>query len=190
MKILPRHFLLSLFLAWPGLPGALLSAQDTRPGEPPPPAPPPAVAPAEPAAPAAPPAAPDMVENSAAPAAPAAVAPAEENERPLRRIDAPVAASEPKAPRSPTEKKRRDPRPRTGGGGGDAPFGDHVVGKDRRVREVVSVFGSTTVEGEVERDAVSVMGRTRIGPEARVGGGAGCGAGSRWNPGGRSGATP
>jgi hypothetical protein len=156
MKIFPRHFLLPLLLVWPWLPGTLLPAQDNRSGEPPPPAPPTAVAPAEPAA----------------PAAPAAVAPAAEGERPLRRIDAPVDTSEPKTPRSPTEKKRREPRSRSGGGGGEAPFGDHIVGKDRRVREVVSVLGSTTVEGEVERDAVSVMGRTRIAPEARVGGGA------------------
>lgn len=42
------------------------------------------------------------------------------------------------------------------------PFGNHHVGKDATEFEAVSVFGSTTVDGRVEKQAVSVMGDTTV----------------------------
>lgn len=128
---------------------------------------------AGPAAPAAP-AAPAEVNAAAknrdaspaveAPAPEAAAAPAPEPaavaaEPPLRRID------EPETPKAPARAKRRS-------GIGDAPFGDHHVTAGSHVHEAVSVFGSSSVDGEVDRDVVSVFGETRVGPEGKVGGSA------------------
>lgn len=112
-------------------------------------------APADPAA-AAPPAQP------AARAEPAPTPPAAPSEPELRRLDEPTPPAPPARPARP----RRPASQR----GEDAPFGDHVVEAGVKEREVVSVFGSSTVNGEVSRDVVSVFGSTRIGPEAKVGG--------------------
>lgn len=52
------------------------------------------------------------------------------------------------------------------------PLGNHVVPQGTKMRETVSLFGSTLVEGEVTSDAVSVFGRTEIARGAKVGGAA------------------
>ncbi len=138
-------------------------------------------APAAERAPAAPPApAIPEVPPVAAPVAPAApIAPAEpiapaveaeksaDTEKPLRRLDVPADADGATTEKTPASKRRRSSRTATSDG---PPFGDHIVSKGNRVREAISIFGSTTVEGEVETDTVSVLGRTFIGSDAKVGG--------------------
>lgn len=116
---------------------------------------PPAAAPATPP-PAADPARPVvMPAPDAAPTPPpaAAEAPATQ-EPPLRRIDGP--------------RRNRPNRIRSD----DFPIGDHTVPRGRQTHDVVSVLGSTFVEGDVTSDVVSVGGRTTIAPGARVGGAA------------------
>lgn len=144
-------------------PGLLLSftasawAQETAPAaRPAEPAPAIAVAPAEPA-----------VASPAAPAAPAsnAAPPATAAEPPLRRLDGPDAPAAPEPSPAP-------PRPRVRRSQNEFPVGHHFVPKDTVVYDLVSVMGSTTVEGRVERDAVAVLGSTVIRPGARVGGAA------------------
>lgn len=121
-------------------------AQDPSPATPPP-----AATPSEPSAPA--------------PAAAPAVA-ADRDEAaeppPLRRLDEPEQPPRPR-PR-PAAPSRRE--------GDEVPFGDHTVPAGAKTREVVSILGSSSVDGEVSRDVVSILGDTRIGPDARVGGAA------------------
>jgi uncharacterized RDD family membrane protein YckC len=108
--------------------------------------------------------------SAAIPSEPAPVAaPAADPERDgaaersaLRRLDEPEQPPRPR-PR-PSAPSRRD--------SGDVPFGDHTVPAGSRTREVVSILGSSSVDGEVARDVVSIRGDTRIGPDARVGGSA------------------
>lgn len=122
--------------------------------------------PAPPAEPAKPAAAEAAVPTSDEPAVPAVeAAPAEEevkaaaDEEPMRDL----APADP-APEKPAKKKR------SRSGQGDAPpFGDHLVPAGQRWAEVVSIMGSTTVEGEVDDAAVSVMGSTTVGPKGVVG---------------------
>ena len=52
---------------------------------------------------------------------------------------------------------------------GAFPFGDHTVAAGSEVHEVVSIFGSARVDGNVRADAVAVGGDTRVGPEGKVG---------------------
>jgi hypothetical protein len=50
-------------------------------------------------------------------------------------------------------------------------FGDVVVGRDEEiVGEVVAVFGSVKIDGEVRQEVVSVFGSVELGPEAVVDG--------------------
>lgn len=81
---------------------------------------------------------------------------------PLRRLD--ESEQPPRPQPRPAASSRRD--------SGDVPFGDHTVPAGSRTREVVSILGSSSVDGEVSRDVVSILGDTRIGPDARVGGAA------------------
>ncbi len=81
---------------------------------------------------------------------------------PLRRLD--ESEQPPRPQPRPAASSRRD--------SGDVPFGDHTVPAGSRTREVVSILGSSNVDGEVSRDVVSILGDTRIGPDARVGGAA------------------
>lgn len=48
------------------------------------------------------------------------------------------------------------------------PLGDQVVPAGERMREVVALGGTVTVDGTVDRDAVSILGSTRVGEEGRV----------------------
>jgi uncharacterized RDD family membrane protein YckC len=48
------------------------------------------------------------------------------------------------------------------------PLGDQVVPAGERMREVVALRGTVTVDGTVDRDAVSILGSTRVGEEGRV----------------------
>lgn len=48
------------------------------------------------------------------------------------------------------------------------PLGDQVVPAGERMREVVALRGTATVDGTVDRDAVSILGSTFIGEEGRV----------------------
>lgn len=158
--------------------------------------------PAAPETPPAAPTAPAPKQDAAADAAAserAAPAASRETEPPLRRIDEPNAADatkdasrsvsvsagvesdeagrkgvvtvEEKAPDGSVRRKRSyETRGRSASS--EFPFGDHRVGADSKVREVVSIAGSSTVEGEVSSDAVSVLGNTTVGPNAKVGGAA------------------
>jgi uncharacterized RDD family membrane protein YckC len=94
-------------------------------------------------------------------------APAEEEDRSqLRRIDQFEVPAEPsRASPNRRSQSRRD-------GSGDFRFGDISVPPGGRMRGAVSIFGSTTVSGEVDSDAVSVGGSTFILPGGRVGGAA------------------
>ncbi|WP_414661216.1 RDD family protein [Horticoccus sp. 23ND18S-11] len=137
-----------------------VGAQEAPPAEPKPPVPVFAPAPA-------------AGENApAVPAVPAATAPAPETpagaEPPLRRLDAPTPASPPPSPTpTPAPRQRRsEPRARSSS---EFPIGSHVVPRDSSVREVVSVFGTSTIEGNVVYDVVSVLGDTFIRREAKVG---------------------
>ena len=107
----------------------------------------------------------------AAPAAPAVPTPQAEppsdDRSKLRRID----EAEP-GTASPTPQPGRRPQRRRGGGSGEFPFGDHVVPVGGRMTDVVSIMGTTTVDGEIASDAVSIGGATIIGPAAKVGGAA------------------
>jgi uncharacterized RDD family membrane protein YckC len=46
--------------------------------------------------------------------------------------------------------------------GSEFPFGSNTVAAGNTVREVVSIMGSSVVDGVVEREAVSIMGSTRV----------------------------
>jgi len=48
------------------------------------------------------------------------------------------------------------------------PIGDQLVPAGERMREVVALRGKVTVDGTVDRDAVSILGSTFIGEEGRV----------------------
>lgn len=88
-----------------------------------------------------------------------------EKEAPLRRID-----DQPEQPpKSETVTSRRS---RINNGSDNIPIGDHFIPAHTRTREAVSIFGSTTIEGEATSDAVSIFGDTTIGPDASVGGAA------------------
>ncbi|MGH7959501.1 MAG: hypothetical protein ACREH8_21175, partial [Opitutaceae bacterium] len=124
-----------------------------------PPAPAPEKAPPTPAA-----------EPSQPPApSPAAETPNQEDRTKLRdlgRVDEaadPQRESPPGPPGSPQSRS---------GGEDDIPLGAHSVPAGRRVRDAVSILGSTTVDGTVESDAVSVGGSTYISAGGRVGGAA------------------
>jgi uncharacterized RDD family membrane protein YckC len=96
------------------------------------------------------------------PATPAAPAPAP---------DAPAPTPDPDSrPAESNGELRRIDKRVDSSGGAEFPIGDHFVPKDVRTMHAVSVFGSTTVEGEVRRDAVSVFGQTTVMPDAKVGG--------------------
>jgi uncharacterized RDD family membrane protein YckC len=153
MKAIFTSLLFGALLATLVAPGSVALAQP-----PPPPPPPP----------------PTAVEPDVRPGAPAAAdaerSPAEPPLRDLTREGEPAPeVSRESAPAAP-ERRTRAPRSRRGGD--EVPFGNQVVPAGRTVREAVSIFGSTTIEGEVRSDAVSVMGHTTIGPEGRVEGGA------------------
>lgn len=49
-----------------------------------------------------------------------------------------------------------------------APLGDQIVPAGERMREVVALGGKVTVDGTVDRDAVSILGSTVVGEEGRV----------------------
>ena len=49
-----------------------------------------------------------------------------------------------------------------------APLGDQIVPAGERMREVVALGGRVTVDGTVDRDAVSILGSTVVGEEGRV----------------------
>jgi uncharacterized RDD family membrane protein YckC len=98
------------------------------------------------------------------PAVEAEKAPAEKKGG-LRRIDVPSSGSSGASTRRTGNRNRNSH-------GGEFPIGDHFVPKGSDIHDAVSVFGSTTVEGEVHHDAVSVFGDTSIGPDAKIGGSA------------------
>ena len=110
--------------------------------------------------PAEPPAPPAPVAPAAEPAAP----PAGDDRAKMRRLDDPVNSAEPAGTPAPVRRVRRNQ--------GDVPLGNHEVTAGTRRREVISILGSSVVEGEVASDAISILGRTEIGRGARVGGGA------------------
>ncbi len=117
------------------------------------------IAPAAPAAPTAP----------AAPVAPeAAEHAAKSDDEDLRRLDAPEAdaavAAEATEDRDSDDTKvevrqkvRRQYRHKN-----EFPMGNHTVPVGTTVREAVSIFGSTTVNGEVDGEAVSIGGDTTV----------------------------
>lgn len=155
MNISRRRFL-------PGLMAALLLpltltglAQPAAPEESPAPA-------ANPATPADPAAATPAQPNAPAPDAAAPAAADSDDRSKLRRLD--QGDAEP-APASTSTPRRRSPRR----GGGEFPFGDHTLSKGGRMHDVVSVFGSSWVEGEVDSGVVSVMGNTVISRDGKVG---------------------
>ena len=159
-----------------------LLAQETTP--------PPATAPVKPseAAPAptdqSTPAAPAAVQPATpakapapAPAPASAATPATEESKPeLRRLDTPAAAApaaqanEPNVSgAAPTNAEdwnsgKRSPHIRiTHGNTDELPLGDHTVPAGTKTSsEMVSILGSTTVDGEVEGEAVSVFGNTTV----------------------------
>lgn len=88
-----------------------------------------------------------------------------EKETPLRRMDD-------QAEQPPPSETTRTRRSRMNNGSDNVPFGDHYVPAHTRTREAISIFGSTTVDGEATSDAISVFGDTTIGPEASAGGAA------------------
>lgn len=98
--------------------------------------------------------------------APAPDATREDDRSKLRRIDQvePAAEAPPVA-----QEKRRPPRRSSGG---EFPFGDHSVPAGGRIRDVVSIFGSTSIAGQVDSDAVSIGGGTYVSAGGRVGGAA------------------
>ncbi|MFM9030861.1 MAG: hypothetical protein ACKOTF_09305, partial [Opitutaceae bacterium] len=60
---------------------------------------------------------------------------------------------------------------RSEGGAGreqGAPLGDQIVPAGERMREVVALGGKVTIDGTVDRDAVSILGSTVVGEEGRV----------------------
>jgi hypothetical protein len=96
-------------------------------------------------------------------AVPAPDAQKEEDRSKLRRIDQVDTTAQTPRPAQNNRARR--------GGGGEFPFGDHTVPPGSRIREVVSIFGSTTVAGQVDSDAVSIGG-TLVAPGGKVGGAA------------------
>lgn len=118
---------------------------------------PPAPAPA-PAAPAAPSAAP----ASAPDAGPAAVTPSDDKKEPeLRRLDASPAT--PAAPHRSIGSRIRGPRITHSNGNELVSVAhDSFLAKDQKADAVVSVFGSSTSEGEVADAVVSILGDTRM----------------------------
>lgn len=143
--------------------------------------------PAEKAPPSAPNPAPEAVPAPADPAAAAVTSPApaatptdadprgDDDRSKYRRLDQaapnePTTAGPTAAEDSSSEPVRRRSRYRTNGS--EFPFGDHTVTKESRIHELVSIFGSSTVDGQVLSDAVSVGGDTLISRDGRVGGGA------------------
>lgn len=88
-----------------------------------------------------------------------------EKEAPLRRLD-----NQPEQPAKSGAAPER--RSRMNNGSDNIPVGDHYVPAHTRTREAISIFGSTTVDGEATSDAVSIFGNTTIGPDATVGGAA------------------
>jgi uncharacterized RDD family membrane protein YckC len=106
-----------------------------------------------------PPAAPASPANPAEAPAPAQGDPTSPDRADLRRLDGDVPAS---TSSSDAEQWH------SGSPTNAFPFGNHFVPKGRRVRDAVSIFGSTTVEGEVEGDAVSIFGSTSVREGARV----------------------
>jgi len=93
--------------------------------------------------------------DTAAPAEPAveAVTVSAEDE-PEDTLAEPTDEAEPKA-----EKRTHRVRVRSGS---EFPFGSNTVAAGNTVREVVSIMGSSVVDGVVEREAVSIMGSTRV----------------------------
>lgn len=148
-----RPLMLSLWLAL-----ALAIVPALRAQEAPPATPAPAEKPA--VEETTPPAAPDKAAAEAAnepPAAPAEEAKAAETEQPMRDL-APANEETTKKP------AKRPRRTRAFGAGSDdrPPFGSHRVAEGQKWREAVSIFGSTTVDGEVTDVAVSVFGHTTV----------------------------
>jgi len=172
MNISPRTFssgpIAALFLAL----GLAVLAQEAPPAPEKPIPPPQTGAAAAPAAPTAPAVdtPPTATPAPTAPGEPTATTDVEQATAPkkggLRRIDVPADTGTETTPAT-----RRTPI-RRGGGGGEFPMGDHTVSKGSEMRDAVSIFGSTNVEGEVRSDAVSVFGDTRVGPDAKIGGAA------------------
>lgn len=139
-------------------------AEKTAPATPTAPTPPSEATPAVPT-PAAPGAVtPPEAVPAADPSRAAEAAPQDDRSK-MRRIDETDA---------PVEEPRPAPRRRNQnrGSSGEFPFGDHTVPKGGRIHDLVSIFGSSIVEGEVVSDAVSVIGDTMIARDASVGGGA------------------
>jgi hypothetical protein len=81
----------------------------------------------------------------------------------------PVAAP-PEIPRGePTAPAAPDDAPAMRRQGTRFRLGSHVlVRENERVEEAVAVFGSVTVEGQVDKDVVAVFGSVRLGPRAHV----------------------
>lgn len=149
-----RSLLLSTALAWSLLLAPLAPAQEA----PTPAAPAAPVAPAVPSTPAAPAEVAAAVEAPAPEVAPAPAPP------PLRRLD------EPGIQESTTTTTTTIVR--VSYSDNEFPVGDHTVPAGRVARDVVSILGSSRVEGEALGDAVSIGGNTTVAPGARVGGGA------------------
>jgi len=125
-------------------------------------------------APAPAPAAPEPTPTEPADEAPPPAADAAEDDEPKLRelgVDAPAAEVTP-AP-APAEAKPEKPapparkeiarKPGRGSSGHDGPpFGSHTVPAGKTQGEAVSLFGDTTVDGEVTDAAVSVLGNTTV----------------------------
>jgi uncharacterized RDD family membrane protein YckC len=158
MKTSRKPFLSCLWLALALALATLTSAQTP----PPPPAP-----------------APDPANENAA-AVPAATEPAEKaraaaeaGEVDEDKEDAKDEASEPKDKADaelrelgesdkPEPRVRRQRKEYTYGRGGDAPIGDQTVPSDIRQGELISILGSSTVDGHVTDAAVSILGDTTV----------------------------
>lgn len=169
------RFLFPLWLTLAlALGAAALRAADEQPAPPPAPAPaeqpavdepkpadvPPAhEAPAAVEAPAAPaePATPESKPADAEPGRAAAEAKSNAEEKPLRELGSNGETAKAKSDRR---------RPRSYGAGGrsdgDFPLGSHHLSQGSRSGELVSIFGSSTVDGDSNGDAVSIFGHTTV----------------------------
>ncbi|OHE89405.1 MAG: hypothetical protein A3G75_08585 [Verrucomicrobia bacterium RIFCSPLOWO2_12_FULL_64_8] len=124
--------------------------------------------------PSATPASAAKAEEPAAPVAPAGAAKEGEAAPPkneLRRLDQDTTEAAPPAEPEAQEAPKKKIERRHGRSGNEmVSFGrDAHVAKDETVEEAVTIFGSTTIDGEVRGEAVSIFGKTTV--NGSVGGG-------------------
>lgn len=171
MKTSRKPFLSCLWLALAVALATLASAQT------PPPAPAPAPDPANESAPAVPAAVPAEADADEAAKARNAEAGELANEKDeaakARGEEAKEEATEAKDKADaelrelgesdkPEPRVRRQRKEYSYGPGGDAPIGDQTVASDMRQGELISILGSSTVDGHVTDAAVSILGDTTV----------------------------